>query len=210
VKPAPAAGRVVAAWVKDDPFGVEFAEIALVPRFRAEGVAIGVGPVPYRLDYSLETGPGPVASLLHVNSWGEGWRRSVDLRRGQDGAWSVKAEHEGRVDLPPPGGDPVALTGSLDVDIARSPVTNTVPILRHGLADGGGPIELTVAWVSVPDLGVHADGQRYTFIRAERDGSMIRFEAVDGMFAADISLDTDGIVLDYPGIARRLPASPQR
>jgi hypothetical protein len=26
----------------------------------------------------------------------------------------------------------------------------------------------------------------------------------DGTFAADITLDSDGIVIDYPGIARRL------
>jgi hypothetical protein len=209
VKPAPVAERV-AAWVKDEPFGVEFANITLPPGLRAEVVAIGVNPMPYRLDYILETAAGLVASRLRVATRGDGWRRSVDLRRGEDGAWTIEADHDGRVDLPPPGGDPAPLNGSLDVDVARSPVTNTVPILRHGLVDGGGPIELTVAWVSVPDLGIHADGQRYNFIRADGDGPVIRFEAVDGTFAADISLDPDGIVLDYPGIARRLPGRPGR
>ena len=33
---------------------------------------------------------------------------------------------------------------------------------------------------------------------------MIRYEAVDGSFTADIRADGDGIVIDYPGIARRL------
>lgn len=34
--------------MKDDPFGIEFAEIELAPqRLDAEGVAIGVGPIPY-------------------------------------------------------------------------------------------------------------------------------------------------------------------
>jgi hypothetical protein len=34
--------------------------------------------------------------------------------------------------------------------------------------------------------------------------SVIRYEASDGTFVSDITLDSDGIVFDYPGIARRL------
>ena len=47
-------------------------------------------------------------------------------------------------------------------------------------------------------------------MRAHRnaaDHRVVRFEAVDGSFAADITLDNDGVVTDYPGIARRLPAN---
>jgi hypothetical protein len=33
---------------------------------------------------------------------------------------------------------------------------------------------------------------------------VIHYEASDRTFAADITLDSDGIVVDYPGIARRL------
>jgi len=51
---------------------------------------------------------------------------------------------------------------------------------------------------------VRLDRQRYAFLRAGSDHRVIRYEATDGTFAADITLDTDGIVIDYPGIARRL------
>jgi hypothetical protein len=195
--------------VKDDPFGVEFAEIALAPqRLSAEGVAIGVEPILYRLDYALETEVGFVTSRLRVSSTGQGWRRRLELRRHTDGAWSFNADEEGNVDLPSAGGDLTSLTGALDCDLALSPVTNLMPVLRHDLLSGGGPIELTMAWVSVPDLSVQADGQRYTFLRADRDSCVIRYEATDGTFAADITLDLEGIVIDFPGIARRLPQSP--
>jgi hypothetical protein len=199
------------AWVKDDPFGVEFAEIALAPqRLSAEGVAIGIEPVPYRLDFALETASDYVTSRLRVDSRGEGWRRGLELRH-IDGSWTVDATAEGDVPLPPPGGDPADLTGAVDCDLGLSPVTNVMPVLRHDLLSGGGPIELTTAWVSVPDLSVRADGQRYTFVRADRDSRVIRFEATDGTFATDITLDEDGIAVDYPGIARRLPpVSPPR
>ena len=199
------ARRRAVAWVKDDPFGVEFAEIALARQhLSADGVAIGAGPIPYRLDYILETAPGFVTSRLRVSSRGEGWRRTLDLRRSAAGVWSVIANEEGDLDLPSAGGDPLTLTGSLDCDLGLSPVTNLMPVLRHDLLSGGGPVELTTAWVSVPDLSVRLDRQRYAFLRAGSDHRVIRYEATDGTFAADITLDTDGIVIDYPGIARRL------
>ena len=62
--------------------------------------------------------------------------------------------------------------------------------------------------LSVPDLTVRADGQRNAFVRADEEYRVIRYEATDGSFAADITLDRDGIVIDYPGIARRLFQTP--
>jgi uncharacterized protein len=203
--------RRAVAWAKDDPFGVEFAELALSPMYlSAEGVAIGSEPYPYRLDYTLETASGFVTSRLRVSASGEGWRRTLDLRRDAAGVWSVAAGEEGDVDLPVLCGDPACFAAALDCDLALSPVTNLMPVLRHGLLLGGS-VELTMAWVSVPDLRVRADGQRYTFIRGNDEYRVVRYEAMDGSFAADITLDSDGIVIDYPGIARRLtqvPASP--
>ena len=192
------------AWVKDDPFGVEFAEALLGARWmNAEGVAIGTQPVPYRLDYSLETAPGFVTTRLRVRSRGEGWSRTLDLRRAPDGEWSVTADQQGSIALPSPGGDPAALADALDCDLGLSPLTNTLPVMRHGLLSRAS-VELTAAWVSVPDLSVRADGQRYTFVRPDEERSVVRFEAVDGTFAADITLDPHGMVIDYPGIARCL------
>ncbi len=193
------------AWEKEDPFGAEFARLALARQsLRAEGVAIGVAPVPYRLDYSLETADGFVTARLRVECRGDRWQRTLELRRQQAGGWTIETEQDGGVDLPPAGGDTAALADALDCDLGLSPVTNLMPMLRHGLPTGGGPIEIVVAWVSVPDLSVRADGQRYSFVRADEERSVVRFEALDGTFAADLTLDADGIVEDYPGIARRV------
>jgi len=56
----------------------------------------------------------------------------------------------------------------LDCDLGLSPVTNMVPILRHGLLRSGRPVELTMAWVAVPALTVQPDGQRYRHLRRDR------------------------------------------
>jgi hypothetical protein len=189
------------AWSKDDPFGVEFADLRLGrDTLTASGVAIGTEPVPYRLDYELETGPRFVTTRLHVTSRGEGWRRDLDLRRDASGAWTVDATEHGTVDLPSPGCDASLLEDALDCDLGLSPVTNMMPILRHGLVRAGGPIVLSMAWVAVPELSVRLDRQRYRHVRSH----VVGFEAVDGSFAAELTCDDDGVVVDYPGIARRL------
>jgi uncharacterized protein len=196
--------RRAVAWIKDDPFGVEFAEVRVASRrLRANGVAIGTSPLHYRLDYVLETTAGFVTSRLRVTSRGEGWRRALDLRRDEAGEWHVRADDEGEVPLQPGGGDTAALADAVDCDLGLSPVTNLLPILRHDLLAGGGPVELVAAWVSVPDLAVRPDGQRYSYLRSGLEHHVLRYEATDGTFAADVTVDRDGLVVDYPGIARR-------
>jgi hypothetical protein len=65
-------------------------------------------------------------------------------------------------------------------------------------------------WISVPDLSVHGSAQRYTHLETRGpDSRLVRFEAVgEGeTFAADVTFDRDGLVVDYPGIARRISAA---
>jgi uncharacterized protein len=160
--------------------------------------------VPYRLDYTLETGAGFVTSRLLVRTCGEGWVRTLDLRRSSSGSWTATAKAEGEAPLSPPGGDVAPLAGALDCDLGLSPLTNSMPVLRHALLQGGGPVDFRMAWISVPDLGVHPSWQRYTFVRGRLEDSVIRYEATDGDFAAELTFDRDGIVVDYPRIGRRL------
>ena len=192
-------------WIKADPIGSEFADVILsTDRLSAVGVAIGSDPVPYRLDYELETIAGFITSRLQVWSRGQGWSRRLDLRREPSGEWVLAVETDGTVGLPASGGDVAGLTGVLDCDLGLSPLTNTMPVLRHGLLSGGGPLNFTMAWVSVPDLSVRGSLQRYTFVRLEGAHSIVRYESRDSQFSADLTVDADGIVLDYPGIGRAL------
>ena len=194
------------AWVKDEPFGVEFVEVELADdRLSAIGVAIGTDPMPYRLDYTLATQAGFVTARLDVTTRGGGWRRRLELRRDEAGAWSALADADGDALLTPPGGDVEAFADALDCDLGLSPLTNAMPVLRHGLLAGDGKsVDLRMAWVSVPDLGVHASDQRYTAVREDADGAIVRYETIGGTFTADLLFDRAGLVVDYPGLARRL------
>lgn len=197
-------GTRAIAWVKEDPIGAEFADVYLQSyRLTAVGTAIGSAPLGYRLDYKLETLGKFVTSGLLVTARGDGWTRKLDLRRTRAGRWSVRTSTKGQVDLPPPGGDVSQFSDALDCDLALSPLTNSMPVLRHGMLEGGGPVEFLMAWVSVPDLAVYASRQRYTFVRKAGATSVIRYESASRDFVAEIIFDADGLVIDYPGIGRR-------
>ncbi|GAA4228542.1 hypothetical protein FHR32_008158 [Streptosporangium album] len=181
-------------WMKDE--GAEYAEVDFAQEMTAVGVAIGADPVPYRLEYTLRTLPGHITELLTVRAHGAGWSRALDLRRSTQGIWSCETKEEGHLGGPPPGGDVNVLNDALDCDLGLSPLTNTMPVLRHGLHRAGGHVDLVMAWVEVPSLRVIHYPQRYTHVRP----NVVRYES-EG-FSADLTLDDDGVVVDYPGLAK--------
>ena len=46
--------------------------------------------------------------------------------------------------------------------------------------------------------------QRYTRLETGDGGGLYRFLSLDGGFTADLPVDLDGLVLDYPGLFRRV------
>jgi hypothetical protein len=184
-------------WIREDGSGAEYCFAELEGRtLRAEGVQLGTRPRAYRLDYQLATGPDFNTSSLQARASGELWERVLDLVRLPSGEWRCHSRESGAPELGHAGGDPAAWAGALDCDVAFSPLTNTMPILREGLVAGDGPVDLLVAWVSVPDLSVRLSRQRYEPISARR----VRYRS--DAFSAELELDADGFVRHYPGLAR--------
>jgi hypothetical protein len=97
-----------------------------------------------------------------------------------------------------------ALDGCVDIDIYPSPFTNTLPIRRLADAPIGRPVALDVAWVLLPELTIHPARQEYTLLERGADGARWRFRGLDSDFVAELDVDGNGLVLDYPGIARRV------
>lgn len=106
-----------------------------------------------------------------------------------DGRGGWKVDDEERSDL----------SDAIDLDLAISPFTNTLPIRRLDLAIGEEG-DATVAFVSFPDLEVDLDAQRYTRL----DEDLYLFESLDSDFSREITVDLDGFVVDYPGLFERL------
>jgi hypothetical protein len=199
-------------WVKDDPVGMEHAELHLeADHARVTSVAIGSDPVPYRLDVELVVGPGWVTQSLALIARGEGWATALDLTRGGPGSWRAQTDETGTVPLTVRRSAPATAVRPqdipsrvLDVDIQYSPVTNLMPIRRLGLERIGATDSFVVAWISVPSLAVTLEAQTYTILGVDEGDHCARFDSADGFFTAVLRCDEDGIVRDYPGIARRL------
>ncbi len=165
----------------------------------AEGVQLATDPVPSRLDYALEAGEGFTTRTFEATSRGDGWVRRLRLERTADGVWTVAAEGTGAPELGRPGGDPAELAEATEVDLGLSPLTNSTPVLRAGLHREPGTLELTAAWIAVPELTVRASRQRYDHIAPGR----VRYTDL-GLFEGFtevVEFDEDGLVTRYPGLA---------
>jgi hypothetical protein len=196
-------------WRGLDEWRTEAAEIDLTDDgIAARGIQIGVDPVPYRLEYRLGAAARFVTRTLQVEVSGDGWGRELMLSHDSDGSWECEASENGEApaDLQPPGGDTDGLEVSLDCDLGFSPLTNFMPLRRHGLHQGPGDAEFVMAWVSVPDLALHVSPQRYEHVRKNADGAVVRFidEGLFKGFTSELELDEDGLVRVYPGLAARV------
>ncbi|WP_225792832.1 putative glycolipid-binding domain-containing protein [Agrococcus sediminis] len=156
----------------------------------------------YSAAWSLEVGEGWITRRLDVAVRAQGWSRDLSLRRDDAARWSAEARAAGTVALPAPGlSADVDLDAAVDCDLGLCPVTNTMPIRRLGLL--GPPVaeaELVMAWVEVPSLRVLRSGQRY----GSHDAGRVRYASGDRGFQAELVVDEDGLVVDYPGLARRV------
>jgi hypothetical protein len=95
------------------------------------------------------------------------------------------------------------LEGCIDIDIAATPFTNTLPIRRLHLKRGTSA-EIKVLYITIPELSLSAAWQRYTCLEAGPEGSRYRYESLDSGFTAELEVDADGLVTDYSELWRRL------
>ena len=93
------------------------------------------------------------------------------------------------------------LAGCVDVDIAVTPFTNTLPIRRLSWQPGQAR-DLLMVYVAVPEMTYHLARQRYTCLEIRSGGAVFRYES--GSFRRDLRIDPDGLVVDYPGFWRRI------
>ncbi|WP_205650160.1 putative glycolipid-binding domain-containing protein [Actinoplanes solisilvae] len=200
-------------WQRKDTAGTEHALFDAANGLYARGTALAVDPIPYTCRYELRTDPGWVTAHFDVTAEGAGWRRSVRLELAA-GTWRATTAEQGDLDVVltsaghaaaglPGFEDSDRFFGAFDVDLGGSPLTNTLPVRRLGLqkpaADEIGVAHrISVVWVLLPSLEVVQADQIYTALGEGR----VRFASET--FSADLTIDEDGFVVDYPGLANRV------
>jgi hypothetical protein len=170
---------------------------------RATGTQLGADPVPYRVDYRLDCPHDYVTRGLELTATAAGWRRGLLLTHNGEGGWRAEVEDEGEVPGGSWDGELPDLSEARDIDIQNSPLTNTMPILRHGFQRGG-ERDFLMAFVTLPALRVEASPQRYEHVRTTDGGSVVRYIGLDSDFTAELELDADGLLVFYPRLARRV------
>ncbi|MCC3278042.1 putative glycolipid-binding domain-containing protein [Arthrobacter sp. zg-Y40] len=193
----------------DDP---ERTDTAVVSFRERELAAAGTSVTPgYTVTWTLSTIPGWVTRHLSVRVKGNGWARTLLLERSTEGRWTAETTASGNTGLPAPGlDDPRSLDEAQDADLGLCPLTNTMPILRLDLLNGSAPpdeTQLTMAWVEIPSLRVLPSRQVYSQVRPyspESGRAVVLYSSDTGGFTAELEVDADGAVLDYPGLAARL------
>jgi uncharacterized protein len=195
-------------WQRRDTSGAEHTLVDARTGLYARGTVLAVDPVAYTCRYELQTDPGWVTSRFDVSTEGAGWARTLRLELAA-GRWRATTSEQGNLDAVltarghPSAGlpgteDPDLLYGAFDVDLTGSPLTNTLPIRRLNLvkAETGVAHRISVAWVLLPSLEVVQADQIYTPLGE----GLVRFATET--FSADLVLDDDGFVADYPGLAK--------
>jgi uncharacterized protein len=158
----------------------------------ADGVVIGATEgCPFRVAYEVRCDADWHVRALRVGAPGPELPR-VDVLSDGEGNWTTI---DGRA-IP-------ELQGCIDADISVTPFTNTLPIRRLRLAPGESA-ELSVAYVEGTELQAWPEPQRYTCFEKGDRGGLYRFLSLDSGFTADLPVDADGLVLDYPGLFRRV------
>jgi hypothetical protein len=190
-------------WAAAETPGLEHCRLDTDPAddcYVAHGTVMGVERdgrnkgKPYRLTYKVKADAG--------------WRtRKVTLEsQGQDGSNVTRIlRSDGKGNWKDERGDALEpAKGCLDIDIWATPFTNTLPIRRLAQKPGGlkpGQREtIRALWVTGPDLRFRTVAQHYTLLPSGR----VLYEDGEADFRAELALDADGVVTDYPGLFRRL------
>jgi hypothetical protein len=185
------------AWAGIECLRLEAARLLLGERgLRASGSLVSCqqeGIEAFSASYSLATDETGVVQRLTVRTIRAQGEQHVTLTRSEEGIWLVDHGQGGAAQRTDFG-------GALDVDVQFSPLFNALPVRRLGLHRVAAKHDLAVVFVSLPTLEVDRISQTYRTVSLG-DPAIVGLSS--DSFEAELSVDADGLVLDYPGLARR-------
>ncbi len=116
--------------------------------------------------------------------------RQLAIARDEENMWLV-TDHQGE--------RRAGYNGALDVDVVFSPFFNALPVRRLGVHERAESVMLPMVYVNVPEMSVVAATVSYTS-EGRLDGIKLRSPVAD----TSVSVDEEGFIVDYPGLAERI------
>ncbi|HEV7367542.1 putative glycolipid-binding domain-containing protein [Arenibaculum sp.] len=153
-------------------------------------VLVDLGEGVQRLAYDMRCGPDWSFRSAVLTLDAAGRSRRLELRRDEAGRWTVDG-------APRPD-----LDGCAYPDVMVTPFTNTLPIRNLGLAPGE-TRHIRVAYVRLPEFDAVAAAQAYTRLDPAEPPARFRYDGLFRDFTAELAVDRDGVVIDYPPVWRR-------
>jgi hypothetical protein len=177
-------------WRRLDTPGFDRCELTATPDgHRLAGTALVVfDDVPYEIRYTVITDRRWRTRTVGAHVQGPEGDRRLALTADGEGGWSVS-------DSPV-----LDLYGAIDVDLAWTPATNTLPVNRLELQVGE-ETEITAAYIQFPAHEIKRVSQRYQRIADQR------YLYSQGSFRAEVAVDENGLVVDYQGVWESVTSS---
>jgi len=157
---------------------------------------------------------GTTTAIENDVGWSVGYDYDIDpkwnVRRVRVAGSDPRGDRERVIERMSPGrwtidGAPAAhLDGCIDVDLESSAVTNAIPVHRIPFEQGQ-TIDAPAVFVTAGDLAVLRLEQQYTLRSRPDVPEEIAFDYYSPTFDfhCELHYDASGLVVDYPGIARR-------
>jgi len=117
--------------------------------------------------------------------------RQLVVARDEENMWMV-TDHQGE--------SRAAYDGALDVDVVFSPFFNALPIRRVGLNERADSITVSTIYVTLPDMSVASAAVSYSSAGDSGEGIKVHSPVSD----TTLTVDADGFIVDYPGLAERI------
>jgi hypothetical protein len=160
--------------------------------YRLSGHTAAVeGDQAWVVQYVISLDDAWLTRSAQISGWSEQGRREVLLESDGSGRWRIDGHRAPELD------------GCLDVDLESSACTNTLPVHRLGLSIGR-EAESPAVYVRALDLSVERLAQRYARVEDSGGSRQYDYEAPAFDFETRLIYDTAGLVIRYPGIARRV------
>ena len=119
--------------------------------------------------------------------------RQLSIARDEENMWLIQ-DHGGQTTR-------AAYDGALDVDVVFSPFFNALPIRRTGIYRRTDSVVVPVVYVTLPDLAVNSATISYSSDGPDTPAGIKLHSPVAD---TTVTVDADGFILDYPGLAERI------
>jgi uncharacterized protein len=143
----------------------------------------------YKVEYHIRTNEYWQTVLLELTSQVSNNTQMTTFEGDGKGIWTFN------------GKEAEQFIGCIDVDIAVTPFTNTLPIRRLQLQQGQSQ-QIQVIYCDLLNQVIKPVSQNYTRL----SNNEYHYENIPNDFEATIQVDESGLVVDYPGLFVRTAA----